>query len=71
MTLNISTDLTTYSNEFTDSFKKAIEESRDKLLKSISNNKGKPTKEDLAELDDLLYCMPDDYYLNLIKSKMK
>ena len=71
MTLNISTDLTTYSNEFTDSFKKAIEESRDKLLKSISNNKGKPTKEDLAELDNLLYCMPDDYYLNLIKSKMK
>ena len=71
LSLQITTDLTSYSSEFEESLRNTVEKSRDKLLKSISDNTGKPSAEDIAEIDDLLYCAPDDYYLNLIKSKMK
>lgn len=71
VSLHITTDLTSYSSEFEKSLRDAVEERRDKVLKSISDNKGKPSAEDIAKIDDLLYCAPEDYYLNLIKSKMK
>lgn len=71
VSLHITTDLTSYSGEFEKSLRDAVEERRDKVLKSISDNKGKPSAEDIAKIDDLLYCAPEDYYLNLIKSKMK
>lgn len=71
VSLHITTDLTSYSSEFEKSLRDAVEERRDKVLKSISDNNGKPSAEDIAEIDNLLYCAPEDYYLNLIKSKMK
>ena len=71
VSLHITTDLTSYSSEFEKSLRDAVEERRDKVLKSISDNNGKPSAEDIAEIDNLLYCSPEDYYLNLIKSKMK
>lgn len=71
LSLQITTDLTSYSSEFKMSLRENIEKTRDKILKSISGKKGKSSVKDIAELDDLLYCAPEDYYLNLIKSKMK
>lgn len=44
---------------------------RNDLLSSISKNKGKATSEEKATIEDLLYCYPDDYYLNMIKDKIK
>lgn len=44
---------------------------RNDLLSSISKNNGKATSEEKATIEDLLYCYPDDYYLNMIKDKIK
>lgn len=71
LAINPATDITAYSREFEKALTTAVEKNRDSLLKSISKSKGKPTPEDKVKIDDLLYCMPDDYYLNLIKSKIK
>ncbi len=69
--IGLTIDISEYSNSFKEKLEKNIIEQRELILKGISNNKGKPSQQNSEELDDLLYCMPDDYYLNLIKSKMK
>ncbi|MBR0169257.1 MAG: hypothetical protein IJQ14_00265 [Bacteroidales bacterium] len=69
--IGLTIDLSKYSQSFQESLQKSVEEQRDLILKDISNKKGKPSQQNCEEIDDLLYCMPDDYYLNLIKGKMK
>lgn len=44
---------------------------RDLLLSRLSTQKGKCSSTNIKELEYLLECLPDDYYLNMIKDKMK
>lgn len=60
-----------YFCEFDSTLTAAIKEGRDSLLISISNNKGKFSQKQREEIDSMLYCRPNDYYLNMIKTKMK
>lgn len=51
--------------------KQAIASQTDVLLKNISENKGKVDSRTRNEIDTLLLCAPDDYWLNMIKKKAK
>lgn len=50
---------------------KAIADQTDVLLKNISANKGKMDKLTRDQIDTLLLCSPEDYWLNMIKKKVK
>lgn len=69
--IGLTIDLSRYSKSFQEKLENNVIEQRELILKDISNKKGKASQQNCEEIDDLLYCMPDDYYLNLIKSKMK
>ena len=70
MEMGLTCDLTDFSESFNNSLNSKVSIQKDQLLKKISNQKGKATQSESEELDNLLFCYPDDYYLNMIKSKM-
>lgn len=64
-------DKISLGKEFEDNIYHCVIQNRNNLLVNIFKSKGKFTEEEKAEIDDLLYCYPDDYYLRMIKDKMK
>ncbi len=71
LSLNLPTNDSTFRNDCNDKIYNAVVIQRNALLTTLSKSKGKATSETKSQLEELLSCYPNDYYLKMIKEKMK
>ena len=71
LSLNLPTNDSTFRNEYNEKIYNLVVAQRDNLLTALYKSKGKASSETKAQLEELLSCYPDDYYLKMIKEKMK